>query len=184
MHARPIDRGDKVNTNDTLLSFGIQRSDRFYSSIMERFYNHLPRIGNLVSKASEDDLRINPPDKTYKRKANDKENDEHVTRRTETFFYELVTKKRMTLPKYYYCQNPRFDGNGWCCGGRSYKERMREERKVFDKKFIKLREKGMPCSYDDWCSTSSSKKTNLKIHRRREVFTEDDGWDRASDFGI
>ncbi|GJZ74633.1 hypothetical protein Tco_0639098 [Tanacetum coccineum] len=28
------------------------------------------------------------------------------------------------------------------------------------------------------------KKMNLEIHRGREVFTENDGWDRASDFRI
>nr|GEY20717.1 hypothetical protein [Tanacetum cinerariifolium] len=30
----------------------------------------------------------------------------------------------------------------------------------------------------------AQKEMNLKIHRRREVFTEDDGWERASDFRI
>ncbi|GKC69957.1 hypothetical protein Tco_1115840 [Tanacetum coccineum] len=55
----------------------------------------------------KDDVRINPPDKTNKCKADDKENDEQVTGRTEGFFYEPITKKRMTFSKCYYCQNPR-----------------------------------------------------------------------------
>ncbi|GJU18005.1 hypothetical protein Tco_1145971 [Tanacetum coccineum] len=35
-----------------------------------------------------DDLRVKPPDKINKRKANDELNDEQVTERTEGFFFE------------------------------------------------------------------------------------------------
>nr|GEW67520.1 hypothetical protein [Tanacetum cinerariifolium] len=105
----------------------------------------------VVCKA-EDDLKINPPDKTYKCKANDKENDEHVTRRTEAFFYELVTKKRTMFPKYYYCKNPR---RNKCLVAMMIAAQHQAQREM-----------------------------NLQIHRRREVFTKDDGWDRASNFGI
>ncbi|GJV62117.1 tryptophan synthase beta chain 1-like protein [Tanacetum coccineum] len=50
-----------------------------------------------VTCKAKDDLWINPPDKTNKRKADDKENDEHVTGRTEWFFYKPITKKRTML---------------------------------------------------------------------------------------
>nr|GEW10513.1 hypothetical protein [Tanacetum cinerariifolium] len=45
----------------------------------------LMKLYEVVCKV-EDDLRVNP-DKTNKRKANDKENDEHVTGRTKLFFF-------------------------------------------------------------------------------------------------
>ncbi|GKF71568.1 hypothetical protein Tco_0207682, partial [Tanacetum coccineum] len=53
---------------------------------------------------AEDDLWIIACDKTYKCKANDKENDEQVTGSTQGFFYKPVTKKRKAIPKCYYCR--------------------------------------------------------------------------------
>ncbi|GKD23505.1 hypothetical protein Tco_1225208 [Tanacetum coccineum] len=58
----------------------------------------LMELYEVVCKA-EDDLQINPSNKTNKRKANDKENDEQVTRKTDGFFYEPGTKKRTILRK-------------------------------------------------------------------------------------
>ncbi|GJZ09795.1 hypothetical protein Tco_0544078 [Tanacetum coccineum] len=52
-----------------------------------------------------DDLLIIAHDKTNKRNAEDHENDEHITKRIEWFFYKLVTKKRKVFPKCYYFRN-------------------------------------------------------------------------------
>nr|GEU80431.1 hypothetical protein [Tanacetum cinerariifolium]GEX76282.1 hypothetical protein [Tanacetum cinerariifolium] len=173
MHARLIYRGDKVS-----------ESPRVHKKWKAKVPQDIPPIAmncemldqtqmircyHLESKVliAEDDLRINPPDKTYMRKANDKENDEHVTRRTKTVFYELVTKKRTTFLKYYYCQNPRINVD--------LKLGLLQES---------FRRKACLVAMMIAAQHQAQKKMNLKIHRRREVFTEDDGWDRASDFGI
>ncbi|GJT30358.1 hypothetical protein Tco_0910633 [Tanacetum coccineum] len=72
-------------------------SFRCYFSIIEGLINHVQKIGNPISEAFklyEDDLLIIARDKTNKRNAEDHDNDEHITERTEWFFYKLVTKKR------------------------------------------------------------------------------------------
>ncbi|GJZ20108.1 hypothetical protein Tco_0556698 [Tanacetum coccineum] len=74
----------------------------------------------VVCKA-KDDLMVNPPDKTNKRKANDEENNERRARLVAV----MIAVQHQAL-----------------------------------------------------------KEVSLKIHQRREIFIEDDGWDRASDFGI
>ncbi|GJT86649.1 hypothetical protein Tco_1068366 [Tanacetum coccineum] len=60
----------------------------------------LTELYEVMCKA-EDDLRINPLDKTNKYKVIDEENDEQVTGRTEGLFYEPLTKKRTVFPKYF-----------------------------------------------------------------------------------
>nr|GEU65583.1 hypothetical protein [Tanacetum cinerariifolium] len=97
------------------------------------------------------------------------DNDEHVTRRTEGFFFEPVTRKRMTFPKCYYSRKPGHKIEK-CC------EYMRDLK-------IAKRERGTPCSCDDYGTISRSKEMKLFLHRRREVFMEDDSWDRASNLG-
>ncbi|GKB16583.1 hypothetical protein Tco_0850506 [Tanacetum coccineum] len=64
----------------------------------------LVELYEVICKA-EEDLRIIAHDKTKKHRAEDKENDEHVTRRTEGFFYELVTKKRKEEDMPYSCND-------------------------------------------------------------------------------
>ncbi|GJX20243.1 copia protein [Tanacetum coccineum] len=63
------------------------------------------KLYEVMCKA-EDDLRIIVCDKTNKRRADDKENDELVTSRTEGYFYGRVTKKRKAVPKRDYWQSP------------------------------------------------------------------------------
>ncbi|GJT25454.1 retrovirus-related pol polyprotein from transposon TNT 1-94 [Tanacetum coccineum] len=125
------DHPDKVYRLRKAL-YGLKQAPRAWYDELSKF---------LISKA-KDALMANPRDKTNKHKADDKENDEQVTRRTEGLFCEPITKKRMVFPK---------------C---------------------------MPCSCDNCGSTSSSKEDEPEASSRCEEFTEDDGWDRASDFRI
>ncbi|GJU85853.1 hypothetical protein Tco_1293399 [Tanacetum coccineum] len=108
----------------------------------------LVEIYEVMCKAG-DYLRINPHDKTNNHKANDKENDEQVTRRTNGFFYEPVTKKRTTFPKCYYCRKPGHKiGNCF--------EYIRDLK--IAKRERELKEEDTPCRCDDYCLTSTSKE--------------------------
>ncbi|GKC38184.1 hypothetical protein Tco_1050568 [Tanacetum coccineum] len=60
----------------------------------------LMELYDVMCKA-EYDLPINSHDKTNKRKADDKESDNQVTKRTEGFFNEPVAKKRTAFSKCY-----------------------------------------------------------------------------------
>nr|GEX39582.1 hypothetical protein [Tanacetum cinerariifolium] len=76
-------------------------SARFHFSVMEGFINRLlmiePTLIDLYELACkvEDALRVKP-DKIKKRKADEEVNDRQVTKRTEGFFFEPVSKKRTT----------------------------------------------------------------------------------------
>ncbi|GJU08344.1 hypothetical protein Tco_1124774 [Tanacetum coccineum] len=88
----------------------VETSVRFHFSVMEGFYNHLRRtckeptlmeLFKAVFKV-EDDLTVNPPNKTKKRKTNNEEKDEQVSGRTEGSFFEPhLNKENETLKKHY-----------------------------------------------------------------------------------
>ncbi|GJY59785.1 hypothetical protein Tco_0459677 [Tanacetum coccineum] len=107
----------------------------------------LVELYEVICKA-EDNLWIIADDKTNKHRAEDKENDKHVTGRTKGFIYELVTKKRKALPKFYYCQKP---GHKI---GKCFKYIFNS---CLQYPILELREEDIPYSCDDYGTTSSSK---------------------------
>ncbi|GJS73617.1 hypothetical protein Tco_0706458 [Tanacetum coccineum] len=110
--------------------------------------------------------KINPLEKTNKPKADDKENDEHVTGRPEGFFFEPERGQRFLSVIISKILGIRLGNVSIIFATRrSLKEKESSRRKECLVAVIIV------------VQHQAIRKMNLKLHRRREGFTEDDGWD-------
>ncbi|GKA84049.1 hypothetical protein Tco_0805644 [Tanacetum coccineum] len=121
----------------------------------------LMELYEVMCKA-EDDLRINPLDKTNKYKAIDEENDEQVTGRTELFFYEPVTTKEHHFPSVIIAK-------------------ILGIRLGYVSNTASSRRKACLVAVRITVQHQALRKINLKIHQRHEEFKEDEP-DASSDF--